>query len=377
MGVALGARALLDNAVPTGVDTGVLFERGMEEGIATGDILQLAAAMTGGKNEELENRYAGIITFTERDYSRYRQGEAGRSPTPLKSEFAAEDGKRAQKIGHMLPRNDFHDEVHYTKEYLERGVREDVRDDIAVVNDSWDDRVDLDVIRRLLSAEEDLVGTSGYSPGWAVGSGVNVPFIPPKRGNITFDSSHTQYLRHNGAFNNTNLATVLNNAARLLSRLGHTGRKLCLVSEADVATYTSLDSKQFVRFIPAGFEVNTGASDIIRAQGELTGVPGEIFGYWLSSYGVIELRYHERIPTTYGWMGKSYGTNSPRNPLAARIESKGFGLMIDPEFRMGTLPRLQKLDFDATHGIGVNDRTNGVAFQIATGGSTYTNPDIE
>ena len=376
MPVAIGARTLMDNAIPTGVDGTVLFERGMEDGVSTMEILEFGAALIGRINTELEAEYGGLIYFTSRDFSRYRQGESGRAPTPLESEFSDEDGKRAQKVGHMLPRNDFHDVLAYTKLYLKRSNREDVRDDFMVITDSWRDRVALDVLTRLLTNTEILIGNSGYSPGWAIGSGANVNFIPPKNGNITFDSTHTQYLRINGAMNAANAAAALNGAARLLSRLRHVGRKVALVSEADVSVYTSMDSKSFVRFIPGQFQQQAGATDLTIVRGELEGIPGEIFGYWISSYGVIELRYHDRVPTGYLYIGKSYGTNSERNPLAARIDAQGFGLMIDPEIRWGTQPRLAKIDFDATHGVGVNDRTNGVVYQIETGGTTFENPEI-
>lgn len=376
MPVAIGARSLIDNAIPTGVDGAVLFERGLEDGLSTMEVLQLSATLIGEENERLEQEYSGLVTFTNRDYSRYRQGEAGRQPTPLESEFSDEHGTRASKIGHMLPRNDFHDVLAFTKLYFKRGNREDVRDDILVKRDSWRDRVALDIMTRLLTNTEIPIGTSGYSPGFAIGTGTNVNFIPPKNGNITFDSTHTQYLRVNGAIGASNCEIAINAAARLLARLGHTGRKVVLVSAADVSHYAGMDDTKFVRFIPGQFQALAGATDRTIIQGELMGIPGEIFGYWISEYGVVELRYHERIPTTYFYMGKSYGVNANENPLAVRIDPQGFGLMVDPEIRWGTQPRLAKIDFDATHGVGVNDRTNGVVYQIAAGSATFSNPTI-
>lgn len=378
MGVAIGPRTLLDNALPTGVDATVLFERGLENGLTTQEIIEAASVVIGETNMALEAQYAGLMYFTERDYSRYRQGDSGRRPTPKAVEFSEPEGKRAAKTGHMLPRNDFYDRTEYTEEYLRRGNREDMRDDLMLVAESWRDRVDLDVLTRALTTTEELIGTSGYSPGWAVGTGVSVPYIPPKNGSIDFDSTHTQYLRVNGAISAANVETALKNAARLLSRLRHVGRKAVLVSEADLAYYTGITSGNFVRFVPQAFNTQAGSTQIVIAQGELEGIPGELFGYYLSDYGVLELRYHERIPTTYGFMTKSYGTNDPRNGLAARIEPNvGFGLMVDPEFRQGGSGlRIGKVEYRATHGIGVNDRTNGIAFQVASGGATYSSPTI-
>ena len=377
MGVAIGARTLLDNAVPTGIDANYLFERGQEEGISSGDVLQLTASIIGETNTRLEARYGGLLYFTEMDYSLYRQGNGTRGMTQESAEFSRVDGKRSDEVGHMLPRRDFEDVNEFTEQLLRRANAERIRRDIQEVADRWENRVDYDVINRALSSSEELIGSSGYSPGWAVGSGVNVPYIPPQRGSIVFDSTHTQYLRTNAAISTSNTATTLDSAARLLSRLGHTGRKVALVSEADLAKYTGMDSTKFVRYVPASFQAQSGATDQTIVQGELEGVPGEIFGFWLSEYGVLELRYHERIPTTYGFVTKSYGNGNEGNGLAVRIEpGMGFGLMIDPEFRVGNMPRLRWIDYKATHGVGVNDRTNGVAFQIASGGTTYSSPTI-
>lgn len=376
MGMAIGARSLLDNALPTGVDASVLFQRGLEEGIGTSEVLMLAATIIGETNERLEAKYGGLLYFTERDFARYRQGEGARHVTHESAEFSRVDGRRARKIGHMLPRNDFEDVTEFTRQYLRRGNEEDVRNDIEIVAEGWENRVDLDVWTRALTTTEVLVGTSGYSPGWAIGSGGNVPYIPPPKGSIVFDSTHTQYLRNNNALSAAQAATTLGNAARLLSRLGHSGRKVAFISESDVSTYTAI-GKKFVQFVPGQFVVVAGATDQTITQGELEGVPGEVFGYFLSDYGVVELRYQETIPTGYGFMTKSYGMNHPRNPLAARIEpGLGFGLTVDPEIRFGNMPRLEHIDYYATHGIGVNDRLNGVAFQIESGGATYDNPTI-
>ena len=123
--------------------------------------------------------------------------------------------------------------------------------------------------------------------------------------------------------------------------------------------------------VPANIAVIGGAAstaEIRTMQGEIRGVPGEVFGYFMSKWGVNELRYHERIPTGYAWMGRSYGTNHVRNGLAIReAPDRGFGLRVEPVVSRHLQPRMEKLTFEASHGVGVNDRTNGVAGYIADG----------
>lgn len=255
MGVAIGTRMLMDNMLPEGVDAGVLMGYALENGITTEEVLALAATRAGETNEMLEREIAGFVVFTERTHSRYRQGEDGRGPTKLKAEFSRADMKRAQKAGHMLPRNDFHDAIDYTKDYLDRGNREDVRDDIELVMEDWRDRVKTDLWTRALSKVEDPIGNSGYSPGWAIGSGSSTNFIPTKYGDYEFDDTHTHYIRVNGAMDATNTASTLDQMALELAHHGHVGPKVVYVSEQDLDVYEAINPKRFSIPNPQGITI--------------------------------------------------------------------------------------------------------------------------
>jgi hypothetical protein len=112
-------------------------------------------------------------------------------------------------------------------------------------------------------------------------------------------------------------------------------------------------------------------------EGTLSGVPGQLFGMLLTTWGHVWLYHHERVPAGYMWLTKVYGVNSAMNGIAIRTESgKGFGLVVEPRVTPSLVPALESVFFYATHGVGVNDRTNGAVAQVAATGVDYENPPI-
>jgi hypothetical protein len=128
----------------------------------------------------------------------------------------------------------------------------------------------------------------------------------------------------------------------------------------------------FVEINPANISVITGGSSAVRfVTGELQGVPGELFGFFKTNMGIVELRYLEIVPTLYAWMTRSFGDNNPNNGIAVRVHPTGsFGMVPDPQVTSSLSPRLKSINANATHGIGVNRRTNGVAGML--GNATYS-----
>ena len=106
-------------------------------------------------------------------------------------------------------------------------------------------------------------------------------------------------------------------------------------------------------------------------------MPGELFGYLNVNRGVAEVRYYERIPTGYCFLSKSFGANNPNNGLALRLHpTTPVGLAPAMEIT-NTLPaRMKSIQLQATHGVGVNKRLNGVAGYFASGAGAYVNPTI-
>jgi len=377
----LGPRALMDIAIPTGVDAGEVLRFSMASGATPQEVVQLAATVIGEVNQTIAARYGNLVVFTTSPYARYRQGGTARTMTPDKTEFAQADEVRSDQIGHMLPLKRYQDAVGWSKEYLENADRDLLSFDLQEIRDRWVNRVDYDFVKRVLSKTENSIGSAGYDVPWVNGSAGNVPYIPTQWMGNVFDNTHTHFLRTNAAISSSNVITVLDSMNRHLSEHGHTGRKVALVSQADLAKYTGMASGKFAGLVPGEFRVTGGGASAAgsytsTALGEVQGIPGELFGYFNGDDGVVELRTHERIPTGYLWMGKSYGANNTENPVAIRTGAKGFGLMVDPQVNRSLVPELEKILFNAQHGVGVNKRTNGVAAQIASGASTYDEPTI-
>jgi hypothetical protein len=375
----LGARALIDLAIPTGLDSGEILKFELQDGRTAQELIAEAAAMIGDVNEELTAEYGGLLTFTEEQYARYRQGEGSRSMTPRKVEFKRADGVRSDTIGHMLPLNDHEDAVEWTPLYLRRAFGTQINADLRLIRDRWRNRVDYDIIKRALTNTENAIGTSGYDVPWAIGTGTNVDFIPPQYRATEFDNTHSHFVVKDD--DTKDYDDLLEDMMVDLRHHGISGMLTCLVAFDDVSSYTAFStSGEFVELNPAGLTVIAGSSSapVRVTRGEADGIPGELFGYWKSkSYGLCELRSHDRIPTDYAFMTKSYGVNNPENGLAVRLEpGVGFGLRVSPQATSDINPELDFIKFEATHGVGVNDRLNGVAGYIASGASSWSNPTI-
>lgn len=377
----LGPRALEDHRLITGWDSSEILRFQMIDGQTPQQAIALAETVVGEENTALAARYALVTTITQLPNAKMqRVGNSTRTMTPERTQFAPASLVRSDEIGHMLPLLPYTDAVGWSTDWLKRAMREMVRNDLDFIKERWRNRVEYGFWIRVLTNTENLIGTTGYDVGWAIGTGTSVNFVPIQHGAFTFDSTHTHYLRLNGVMNAANAETALIAAALQLTHHGHTGRKIAFVSQADVTLYLTMTAANVVRLLSSGMQAVTGGSStLITTTGTLEGVPGEPFMILLTPWGEIELRWHERIPTGYFWMTKSYGANSSMNGVALRVErgeGAGFGLRPNPQIDRSIQPRLESIQFEADHGWGINDRTNGVAYYIASGGTTYTNPTI-
>lgn len=372
-----GPRALIDIAVPTGIDGAEVFRIDRQDGANVSEIIAEAAATIGMKNEEILQRYGGLLRFTQEPFARYRQGASARTETPRLSEFADPDPVRTEEIGHMLPIYDYRDGVAWSAEYLRRAAREQLFDDLSLIGERWVNRVDRELLTRALTNTENPIGSAGYDVPWAIGTGTNVNYIPPQYRSYTFDATHTHFVWRDATFNAAGLALLLNDMVVQLRHHGHEGRLVALLSDADLTIARAMN--EFVAQTPFTVVMTptSGTTPVQVTGGEVQGVPGELFGYFNSVRGVVELRYHERVPSKYAFMTKSYGLNDQRNGLAVRIASdRAFGLTVNPQVDRSLVPRFESIKFEATHGVGVNNRTNGVAGFVDTGAVAYVNPTI-
>jgi hypothetical protein len=227
-----------------------------------------------------------------------------------------------------------------------------------------------------LTNTENAIGSAGYDVGWAIGTGTNVNYIPPQYGATVFGTSHTHYkFVDDTSLDYDDLFELM--ITDLRHHQGMTGRLVCFVSGTDLTEIAAVGG--FVELKPETVTIieSDASRKLMTADGEFQAVPGELFGYYNSLRGLVELRYSDRIPTNYCFMTKPFGRDNARNGLAVRTEPGiGFGLAVRPQIVHTPNPELDKVYFDATHGVGVNDRLNGVAGYIAASASGYVNPTI-
>lgn len=381
----LGAYALLNNVFPTGVDGALLARLALEEGLTQDAAVAQMASIIGDKNESLRMRYGGMTRETNTRYMTYRAGLGSRSMTQESVEFARNPSKRGVEAGHMLPRKDFDDGVDYEDNFARRGAASKFMLGAQQVADDWEDRVDYDLINRALTNTEVAVG-AGYSVPWAIGTGTNVDFIPVNYRGKLFTTSHTHFKYGNSSGSDT-WQTLITAMMQELRHHGHSGLLSIMIGEDNVAAVSA--AAGFVDLTSPQVVVNTAATGAPvrfisdQAMVDSQGVPGELVGYFKATgFGLAEVRYHPRIPTVdtatgYAFAFKSYGINSEKNPLAFYIESdRGFGLNIEPDYRATPELKLNRVRAFATHGVGVNDRTNGVAGFLGAGAVAYVNPTV-
>lgn len=377
-GRILGARAAADLVLPSGIDGNYAlnFALGQAQDITAQSAINLAASTLGAVNEELAAKWRRFVYLTKDTHAYYSMGVSGNSKTPRKVEGKSAEPIRSDTSGHMLPFYRHEDATGWTQEYLEDAHLAQLESDISLIGARWINRVDGDIFNRMFTNTEEGVGL-GISVPWAIGSGVSVPFIPEMNGGYSFDSTHTHFVTQSGTWNAANAKLLLEQMVEQLTHHGLRSRFTAFVSEADLAIYAAVAG--FVQFIPSDVQVVAGNSGapIYIASRDLEGAPGEVFGFYVSKKGVVvEMRYSERIPTTYAWMGKSFGDYNVQNPIALRTHPKhGFGLRVDVKIEMGLQPKLDKALFLAGHGVGVNQRINGVAGMGNS--SSWVNPEIK
>lgn len=374
----LGPRAAIDWALPTGIDADEILKFQLRSGLSGAQVIGMAAGQIGAVNVDLVRQYGGILSMTEGQFAFARQGETSRSQTPLKAEFAIADAVRSDEIGGMLPIADYEDAVAWTPIYLRDARQSQIDADLQLIADRWRNRVEYDLLTRIFTNTENSIGDSGYDVPWAIGTGTNVDYIPPQYSSYVFSSSHSHFNYHNDTTEGVDWATALEAAALDLRHHGLSGPLQAFFGDSDLDEVIALTN--FVELNPTNIQIIAGNSSapIYAATGELNGVPGELFGFYKSKkWGLIELYRWPRIPENYGFMTRSFGNNNPRNGLAVREHPvAGFGMRVDPQVTNSLMPELDFVLFKATHGVGVNNRLNGVAMYLAAGAAAWANPSI-
>lgn len=373
MASVLGPRLAADLIFAVGgMDAARILNFQNRNGLDPNQIIQRAAAAVGGANESVLAQWGGVTYITTDDHARYRAGVGGTArQTPKKAEAAQTDPVQGVLSGHMLPIGNYEDALAWSDEYLRDAYEAQIDADLQEVADAFRYRAEVDILNRIFSNAERAIG-SGYDVPWAIGTGTSVNFIPPPVGAKQFTSSHTHFEFRSGNAA-ADLKVLRDNMVKNLREHGLGGTLAMFVAEADVDSWAGVDG--FVEINPQNIQiVNGGSTAALRfVTGSLEGIPGELFGFFKTNRGVVELRYLTAIPTTYAFLTKSFGVNAVNNAVAVRVHpSKPFGLMPDVQVTQSLTPKLKGINLTATHGIGVNRRINGVAGRFNNSSYAWT-----
>lgn len=372
MASIVGPRLAADLIFPVGgMDATRILNFQNRNGLTAEQIVAKAAAAVGGANESVMARWGGISYITEDSFARYRAGVGGTArKTSKKTETTQTDPVQGILSGHMLPIQDYEDALMWDWQYLRDAYEAQIDADCAEVGDAFRYRCEVDFLNRVMSNAERNVG-SGYDLPWAIGTGVTVPFIPPPYQAYQFTTSHTHFIANAGSDAAARL-TVLTSMITELRHHGYSGTLAMFVSVNDVANWAAVTG--FVEINPQNIQVVTGGSSPVRfVTGQLQGVPGELFGFFKTNFGVVEVRYLEIMPTNYCWMTLPYGENNVANGIALRVHpASPFGMVPDVQVTSSVMPQLKGINLKATHGVGVNRRTNGVAGMVGNGTYSWT-----
>jgi len=372
MASIVGPRLAADLIFPVGgMDATRILNFQNRNGLTPEQIVAKAAAAVGGANEQVMARWGGISYITEDIMARYRAGVGGTArKTSKKTETTQTDPVQGVLSGHMLPIQDYEDALMWDWQYLRDAYEAQIDSDCAEVADAFRYRCEADFLNRIMSNAENAIG-SGYDVPWAIGTGTNVNFIPPPYQAYQFTTSHTHF-QFNAGSDAAALLALRDAMITELRHHGHSGTIAQFVSVSDVASWAAVTG--FVEINPSNVQIVTGGSSPVRfVTGELQGIPGELFGFFKTNFGIVELRYLEILPTTYTFMTKPYGENNVNNGVALRVHpTSPFGMVPDVQVTSSVMPQLKGINLKATHGVGINRRTNGVAGRFGNGSYSWT-----
>lgn len=356
--MALGPRDTSDIKMLDGWDATELQKFRLQDGTSYATIVGMMNAALGALNAELANDpfWAGLVSFTDTPETEYRIGTS--NGMVRHTEYGRVDHQRGDTTGHMLPIEAFERSMGWTWDWLRKGrlakVEADVADAIKDARDRWR----IQILTRILQRGDDTGAYkglgSGYSPGFATTAGsTNVDFTPPAFGGTVFTSTHEHYVGiGGGAFT----AAVFTDARDELKEHGHAAPFDFLIGPSDVTAVKALSGFVGVRsgLIAYGSTADL-AADTNRAP--TTGV--DLIGVMADDFRVWEVR---GMPQYYGFVYKSYGPRSQRNPLVIRLP-KGqtvprVEFFTDPNGGNARNPIQDMMTF-FEFGVGVNDRTAG------------------
>lgn len=358
--MATGARDTTSLVMLTGWDASELAKFALQDGTSYAVVAEQMNAALLGLNADLfgDPLWASLVSYQDNPEIEYRVGGTG--GMERHTEYGRADPQRSATEGHMLPLISWDRALGWTWDYLRRARVSQLQADIAMAIQDVTDKWRVQILTRLLQRGDDSgaangLGSSGYSPGFATAAAsTSVDFVPPTWGGTTFTSAHEHYVGiSGGAFT----AAVFQDIRAELREHGHQPPFDVIISSADETTVRGLSG-----FVPVASQQIVYGNSVSLAQIQQP-EPNPLTGsYYIGILEDCHVRVVPGVPQYYGFGWKSYGPNSPRNPLRIRFE-KGiqqpqFIAMTDPRAGNATTP-LQYLQLYGEFGVGVADRTNG------------------
>ncbi len=373
MAEVIGPMTLLNKALPTGVDGTRVAEWALRDGLTYGELINRVSLAVGAFNQEMANDWGWAFGLTEEVMMEYEQGGSA-SEMPEITDIDDITTLSGTTIGHMIDFKHYGRAIGGSKFYFRDARSAVISATISTMVRQARERFEKLLLTRWMTNTENAIGTAGYDVPFVRGTGGNVDYAPPAYDGEAFTTSHDHYLGvDSGSYGYDG---VLDQLAETLAEHGHVPPYTAMVSKTDIASYMALTG--FVEVVDPVVQMVDRAGATSGNQFFAMGQrPFGLLGYYQGQYGLVEVRFTNRVPTTYAGMTKSYGNLDTRNGLAVRVHPDvGFGAYILPETTLDDDYPIKKLDVVIEFGMGVGmDRTNGAAAYLVAGG-VWSNPTI-
>ena len=373
MAEVLGPQTLLNMALPTGWDATRLSQWATRDGVTYGELANQLALALGAFNQAMVTDWGWLFSLTEEIAMEYEQGGSV-TDMPDITDVDKPEAIHGTTIGHMIDLRVYGQGVGGTRRYFRDSRSAKINAAISTLTRRGRWRFEKKLLTRWFTNTENLIGAAGYDVPFVRGAGGVVDYAPPAYDGEAFTTAHNHYLGVDSASKDS--SDVLDELAETLQEHGYVPPFNALVSRSDVALYMALT--KFVEVVDPVISMVDRGGETTGNQFYTTGSRAfGLLGYYQGEYGLVEVRFTNRVPTGYAGMSKSFGQLATQNPLAVRVHPDvGFGAYIVPETTPDDDYPVKQLDVEMEFGIGVGlDRANGAAAYLVPGGA-WANPTI-
>ena len=333
MAEVAGPRTVLTKALATGIDGTLAMQWRMRSGRTFQEIIADLALSIGAFNESRVSKWGWCFGITEDDLFEYEDGGSLSEAKEI-TDTDKVDAEHGTTIGHMIELHVYGEAVGGTKRAM-RDLREtQFMADVRTLVRKLEWRFERRLLRRWFNNTEDAIGAAGYNVPFVRGTGGNVDFAPPAFGGEAFTTSHDHYL---GVDDDTlGFDDMLNQMAEHLQEHGHEPPFTALVSRADNASYQALT--KFVEVVdPIIRTIDRGGESSGNQMFTLGQRDFGMLGFFQSDWGLVEVRYTNRLPTHYAGMTKSYGSDDPRHWFSCPTQPMMVGMPVAADIRLASV----------------------------------------